>query len=65
MSTFKIEYYDQTTFRSGTANDWDNMSTENVKLDLPTNATKMQICEAWFKLGLHSRVAFHSGRLQN
>ena len=65
MNTFKIEYYHQTTFRNGTANDWDNISTETVELDLPTNASKMEICEAWFKLGLHSRVTFQSAKLIN
>ena len=65
MSTFKIEYYHQSTFRNGNANDWDNILTETVELNLPANATRMNICEAWFKLGLHSRVTFQSGKLIN
>ena len=65
MNTFKIEYYHQTTFRNGNANDWDNIMTENVKLDLPVNATRMEICKAWFDLELHSRVTFQSAKLIN
>jgi len=62
MNTFKIEYYHQTTFRNGNANDWDNIITETIDLDLPIDATRRQICEAWFELGLHSRVTFQSAK---
>ena len=64
MNNFEIKYYHQSTFRNGYANDWDYILTENVKLDLPVNATRMQICEAWFKLGLHSRVTFEAGEIR-
>jgi len=63
MNTFKIKYYYQSTFKNGSANDWDNIKSDEFDLDLPDNATQTQICELWQKTNRLERVAFVSAEL--
>ena len=63
MNTFKIKYYYQSTFKNGSANDWDNIKSDEFDLDLPDNATQTQICELWQKTNGLERVAFVSAKL--
>ena len=63
MNTFKIKYYEQSTFRSGKANDSDHILNETVQLNLPSDATQMEICTSWQKEnGSYRRVTFVSAK---
>ena len=71
MNTFKIKYYYQSTFRNGRANDWDNIESETVQLNLPSDATRGEVCKLWqdentkkFGYG-YRRVTFVSSELIN
>ena len=63
MSKFKIKYYYKSTFKNGSANDWDNIKVDEVDLDLPENATQIEICELWQKTNGLERVTFVSAEL--
>jgi len=61
MNTFTIKYYEQSTFRNGRANDWDHIESETVQLNLPSDATQMEICTLWQEgNGSYRRVTFVS-----
>ena len=66
MNTFKIKYYYQSTFRNGRANDWDNIESEIVQLNLPSDATRGEVCKLWQDGNdIYRRVTFVSSELIN